>query len=97
VDLGWFLLNGDPDTYRRETRYAESMPPRSELVAAYGDSFGAHFVDLSWFEALAAFKSVATWALIVKHNRRRAAPDPDVETLTTVLPRLLARAGTLLG
>ena len=97
VDLGWFLLNGNPETYRRETRYAESMPSRSELVAAYGDSPGAQLVDLSWFEALAAFKSVATWSLIVKHNRRRRAPDPDIETLTPVLPRLLARAGTLLG
>jgi aminoglycoside phosphotransferase (APT) family kinase protein len=97
VDLGWFLLNGDPNTYRRQTRYAKSMPPQSELVAAYGDSFGAHLVDLSWFEALAAFKSVATWSLIVKHNRRRAAPDRDIEMLTPMLPRLLARAGRFLG
>jgi aminoglycoside phosphotransferase (APT) family kinase protein len=97
VDLGWFLLNGDPDTYRRETRYAKSMPSRSELVAAYGNSFGAHLADLSWFEALAAFKSVATWSLLVKHNRRRAVPDPNIETLTPALPKLLARAGTLLG
>jgi aminoglycoside phosphotransferase (APT) family kinase protein len=97
VDLGWFLLNGDPNTYRRETRYAKSMPSQSELVAAYGDSFGAHLVDLSWFEALAAFKSAATWSLIVKHNRRRAAPDPDIEMLTPMLPRLLARAGRFLG
>jgi aminoglycoside phosphotransferase (APT) family kinase protein len=97
VDLGWFLLNGNPDTYRRETRYAGSMPSRSELVAAYGETFGANLVDLLWFEALAAFKSVATWSLIVKHNRRRGAPDPDVEMLTPVLPRLLAQARTLIG
>jgi aminoglycoside phosphotransferase (APT) family kinase protein len=97
VDLGWFLLNGDPDTYRRETRYAESMPSRAELVAEYGDSLGAPLHDISWFEALAAFKSVATWSLIVKHNRRRAAPDPDTEMLAPVLPRLLARARALLG
>jgi aminoglycoside phosphotransferase (APT) family kinase protein len=97
VDLGWFLLNGDPNTYRRETRYARAMPPRSELVAAYGDSFGTQLADLTWFEALAAFKSVATWSLIVKHNRRRAVPDPDIETLVPVLPRLLAQARALLG
>ena len=96
VDLGWFLLNGDPETYRRETRYAGSMPALSKLVAAYGDSFGAHPVDLSRFQALAAFKSVATWSLIVKRNRRRVAPDPDIEMLTHVLPRLLALARTLL-
>jgi aminoglycoside phosphotransferase (APT) family kinase protein len=97
VDLGWFLLNGDPDTYRRPTRYAKAMPSRSELVAAYSESLGVHPLDLAWFEALAAFKSVATWSLIVKHNRRRAAPDPNIEKLTAVLPSLLERAGSLLG
>jgi aminoglycoside phosphotransferase (APT) family kinase protein len=73
------------------------MPSLSELVAVYGDSFGARPVELSWFQALAAFKSVATWSLIVKHNRRRAAPDPDIEMLTPALPRLLALARTLVG
>jgi aminoglycoside phosphotransferase (APT) family kinase protein len=96
VDLGWFLLNGDPDTYGRGTRYAGSMPAISELVAAYGGSFGAHPVDLPWFQALAAFKSVATWSLIVKHNRRRAAPDPDIEMLSRLLPKLLVLVRTLL-
>jgi aminoglycoside phosphotransferase (APT) family kinase protein len=97
VDVGWFLLNGDPDTYGRGTRYAKSMPSRSGLVAAYGDALGEHLADLSWFEGLAAFKSVATWSLIVKHNRRRAVPDPGIEMLTPTLPKLLARAGRLLG
>jgi aminoglycoside phosphotransferase (APT) family kinase protein len=97
VDLGWFLLNGDPATYRRETRYAGSMPSRSELVAAYGDSLGARLAELPWFEALAAFKSVATWSLILKHNRRRGVPDPEIEMVTPVLPRLLAQARTLVG
>jgi aminoglycoside phosphotransferase (APT) family kinase protein len=94
VDLGWFLLNGDPDTYRRETRYAGSMPSESELIATYGETFGAQPVDLAWFQALAAFKSAATWSLIVKHNRRRVVPDPDIEMLTPVIPRLLAGART---
>jgi len=26
VDLGWFLLNADPDTYRRSTRYVGALP-----------------------------------------------------------------------
>jgi aminoglycoside phosphotransferase (APT) family kinase protein len=97
VDLGWFLLNSDPDTYRRETRYAKSMPSRSELAAVYSDSLGTSLVGISWFEALAGFKSVATWSLIVKHNRRRAEPDPNIEAMATVIPRLLARTGSLLG
>jgi hypothetical protein len=41
---------------------------------------------------LACFKSAATWSLIVKHNRRRATPDPDIEEMATAVPSLLARA-----
>jgi aminoglycoside phosphotransferase (APT) family kinase protein len=91
VDVGWFLLNGDPATYRRPTRYAGFMPPKAELAAAYCDSIGADVADLHWFEALAAFKSAATWSLIVKHNRRRS-PDAGIEAMVPVLPRLLLRA-----
>ena len=87
VDLGWFLVNADPDTYRRPTRYAAALPSPSELAAIYGD-----VPDLDWFRALACFKSTATWALIVKHNRRRPDPDPGVEAVAADLPRLLDRA-----
>jgi hypothetical protein len=53
--------------------------------------------ELDWFCALACFKSTATWSLIVKHNRRRNAPDPELEAMALVLPHLLSRAGELLG
>lgn len=87
VDLGWFLVNADPDTYGRPTPYAGSMPSPTELAAIYGD-----VPDLGWFRALACFKSTATWALIVKHNRRRPDPDPDIEAVVADLPRVLDRA-----
>ena len=87
VDLGWFLVNADPETYRRPTPYAGALPTPSELAALYGD-----VPDLAWFRALACFKSTATWALIVKHNRRRPDPDPGIEVVAADLPRLLARA-----
>jgi hypothetical protein len=61
-------------------------------VREYADAFGADVPDLHWFEALACFKSTATWSLIVKHNRRRTAPDPDLETMAHALPRLLLLA-----
>jgi hypothetical protein len=53
--------------------------------------------ELDWFCALACFKSTATWSLIVKHNRRRSRPDPELESMAPVLPQLLAQAGELLG
>jgi len=90
VDLGWFLVNADPATYGRPTRYAAEpgiLPSPAELAAIYGD-----VPDVGWFTALACFKSTATWSLIVKHNRRRPEPDPGLEAMAAVLPRLLSRA-----
>jgi aminoglycoside phosphotransferase (APT) family kinase protein len=95
IDLGWFLANADPDTYRRATRYAGAVPSPDELLAVYAGAVGRDVRDVAWFQALACFKSTATWSLIVKHNRRRDEPDPDVETIAAVLPDLLARANEL--
>jgi aminoglycoside phosphotransferase (APT) family kinase protein len=92
VDLGWFLVNADPDTYRRKTRFVDALPTPEELAAVYGA-----VPDVTWFEALACFKSVATWSRIVKHNRRRPEPDADLEMMAGVLPRLLQRVGILLS
>lgn len=92
VDVGWFLLNADPATYRRPTRYVASVPAQADLVAAYAGSLGYEPADLGWFVALAAFKSAATWSLIVKHNRRRPQPDPSLEAMAPTLGELLERA-----
>jgi aminoglycoside phosphotransferase (APT) family kinase protein len=67
------------------------------LLDLYAAALGRDLGDVEWFEALACFKSTATWSLIVKHNRRRAEPDPDIEAMATILPDLLARATTLLS
>jgi hypothetical protein len=58
---------------------------------------GSEVPELDWFCALACFKSTATWSLIVKHNRRRSTPNPDLEAMASTLPQLLSRAGELLG
>ncbi|WP_431231103.1 phosphotransferase family protein [Mycolicibacterium psychrotolerans] len=97
VDVGWFLINSDPDTYRRSTPYRGTTPPVHELVAEYREALGHDAPRLEWFQALACFKSTATWALIVKHNRRRPAPDPELEAMAASLPALLARASAHLG
>jgi aminoglycoside phosphotransferase (APT) family kinase protein len=92
IDVGWFLINADPITYSRPSTYADAAPPRSDLLSCYGDA-----PDVEWFMALACFKSAATWGLIVKHNRRRPTPKPELEAMAPVLPSLLARARALLG
>jgi aminoglycoside phosphotransferase (APT) family kinase protein len=97
VDLGWFLINADPATYRRATPYVGRTPDVGALLDTYRDDAGRDITDVDWFQALACFKATATWSLIVKHNRRRDQPDADVETMATTLPGLLDRAGALLG
>lgn len=97
IDVGWFLINADAGTYRRATRYVGATPAPSELAAEYVAARGCDVPDLDWFQALACFKSAATWSLIVKHNRRRRDPDGGLEAMSLVLPTLLARAVALLG
>jgi aminoglycoside phosphotransferase (APT) family kinase protein len=92
VDLGWFLLNADPDAYRRPTRYVGALPSPDELAAVYATVLGDDVPDRAWFEALACLKSTASWSLIVKHNRRRSTPVPELEEMADALPRLLALA-----
>ncbi len=96
IDIGWFLANADPATYQRPTRYAGALPSPVELLEVYTGALGRDVHDVGWFQALACFKSTATWSLIVKHNRRRDAPVPDVEAMAAVLPDLLARASELM-
>jgi aminoglycoside phosphotransferase (APT) family kinase protein len=95
IDVGWFLINCDPDTYRRVPASAAIAPPTAELAEIYRHSGGA-VTELAWFTALACFKSAATWSLIVKHNRRRSSPRPELEAMVQTLPRLLARARSML-
>ena len=66
-DLAWLRMNADPGIYRRTTRFGAFMPGPDALLASYSQSLGAPVDDLDWFDALARFKTVATWALILKH------------------------------
>ncbi|OBH53264.1 phosphotransferase family protein [Mycobacterium sp. E2479] len=97
IDAGWFLINCDPDTYRRVGPADGMVPPITQLAELYRSEMCCEVSDLAWFMALACFKSAATWSLIVKHNRRRSAPRAELEDMAAVLPRLLDRARSMLG
>jgi aminoglycoside phosphotransferase (APT) family kinase protein len=97
IDVGWFLINCDPDTYQRVPALAGTAPPTAELAEIYQQELGREVGDLAWFTALACFKSAATWSLIVKHNRRRRSPRAELEAMAVTLPRLLARARSMVG
>lgn len=96
IDAGWFLINCDPATYQRVPASASGAPPTRELAGIYAFKLGIEVPDLDWFTALACFKSAATWSLIVKHNRRRRIPRAELEAMAPTLPRLLARAVSML-
>ncbi|OBH27428.1 acyl-CoA dehydrogenase [Mycobacterium sp. E342] len=96
IDVGWFLINCDPDTYRRVPGSAGMVPPVAELTELYQEELGRKVTDVAWFMALACFKSAATWSLIVKHNRRTRTPRKELEDMAATLPRLLGRARSLL-
>ncbi len=95
IDAGWFLINCDPDTYQRVPACAGLAPPTAELARIYHDEMGCEVDELAWFTALACFKSAATWSLIVKHNRRRRSPRAELEAMAPTLPKLLARAWSM--
>lgn len=97
IDAGWFLVNSDARTYRRSTPYVGRTPLPADLADTYARALESAVPRLNWFCALACFKSVATWSLIVKHNRRRPSPRPELEAMAPVLPGLLAQARDLLG
>jgi len=96
IDAGWFLINCDPDTYQRVPAATGIAPPTAELTQIYQHELGHEVSDLAWFTALACFKSAATWSLIIKHNRRRSSPRAELEAMAAALPRLLARARSML-
>ncbi|MGZ4514136.1 MAG: phosphotransferase family protein [Mycobacterium sp.] len=96
IDAGWFLINCDPDTYRRVPGSTGMVPPVAELAGIYREELGREVTDLAWFSALACFKSAATWSLIVKHNRRRRTPRTELEAMAATLPGLLDRVRSLL-
>ncbi|MBW0014484.1 phosphotransferase family protein [Mycobacterium sp.] len=96
IDVGWFLINCDPDTYQRVPASAGIAPPATELVQIYQRQLGREVADLAWFTALACFKSAATWSLIMKHNRRSRAPREELEAMAPALPKLIERARSML-
>lgn len=94
-DLAWLRMNADPGIYRRATRLGASMPSPDALLESYSRSFGATVVDLDWFDALARFKTVATWALILKHAG--TAGRQRFESVRSILPGLLVDVVCRLG
>jgi aminoglycoside phosphotransferase (APT) family kinase protein len=88
-DLAWLLHMSDP-TIETVRRHLTGVPTRAEITAAYTAAAGDSVPQMDWFNALALYKRAAATALIVKHNRRAAQPDPRKEQAVHVIRPLLA-------
>ncbi|SNQ48665.1 Putative aminoglycoside phosphotransferase (fragment) [Frankia canadensis] len=95
IDVAWFLMWAADAGMPLAVRAAAGWPDTAELRAAYERASGTALPGLDWFAALSRFKQAATVAAIVKH-RRRAGPDPEVESAARAVPAMTAAALRLL-
>ena len=96
MDLAWLLLHRDPADNPHGDRVAPGMPSSDEVISAYQDAAVGEIGDLAWFHALVRYKQAAAGALIVKHNRKSANPDPRREGTAALLGPQLASAAAFL-
>lgn len=47
IDVGWFLINSDPDTYRRVPGSGGMVPPVAELAEIYREELGREVSELA--------------------------------------------------
>jgi aminoglycoside phosphotransferase (APT) family kinase protein len=92
IDLAWFLLWVDRELPSQLATLPPGVPERADVLAEYLKVTARPVADLAWFEAQSQYKQGAIIALMVKRNRRSAAPAPEVEHNVNHLPALIVRA-----
>ncbi|MDQ7903726.1 phosphotransferase family protein [Phytohabitans sp. ZYX-F-186] len=97
VDLAWTRTFTHPDRLPTAVRAVEGLPTADEVQAIYEGAAGSYVTEMTWFDALARFKQAAVTALIVKHNARRAVPDPFLAGAGPAVARSIADARRLLA
>jgi aminoglycoside phosphotransferase (APT) family kinase protein len=80
LDLAWFLMTTVEEGNPLAKRSIDGYPDAAALLHAYEQRAATKTHELDWFRALARFKGAATMSLTVKHNRRRARPDPSLDS-----------------
>lgn len=96
VDLAWTRTFTHPDRLPTAVRAVEGLPDAAEVQAIYEGAAGSYVTEMTWFDALARFKQAAVTALIVKHNARRAVPDPFLAGTEPAVARSIDDARRLL-
>jgi len=93
IDVGWLLMSCDGPSQPHAARSDAGMPSRDDLLSAYTADGGSMPARIDWFIALSQFRAGAMTALILKHDRRRAARDTFVSWWDPEIPqRFIAMA-----
>jgi aminoglycoside phosphotransferase (APT) family kinase protein len=102
IDLAWLLMHtGPPHRFRVQDdaniHSASGMPTSEALLRTYLSIRPTDLPDLDWFKAYSCYMVVATIAVFVKRNRRKAEPDPVISFAGESLPGVLLRAQDVLS
>jgi aminoglycoside phosphotransferase (APT) family kinase protein len=92
LDLAWFLAITRTWGNPYSVRAVPGLPGRDELEFVYEVALGKPLAREPWFDAHTRFKQAAIMAQLVKHNRRRAEPDPYIEEKADASNALLSEA-----
>ena len=95
IDVGWYLMCADPESWHPDWGPVNPAP-LDELQAIYEDGMSAHYSDLDWYRALAAYRMASIVCINVKLHRRGHRHDPLWEQYALAAPNLFAKARRLL-
>ncbi|HUY18723.1 MAG TPA: phosphotransferase family protein [Candidatus Binataceae bacterium] len=99
LDLGWFCMFSDRESWVTDDLMPSWCPPPDELVDEYERALGESFErrEVRWFRAFAGYRFGVITAFNLMLHRRGKRPDPMWETIALSGPRLFERGLELLG
>jgi aminoglycoside phosphotransferase (APT) family kinase protein len=97
IDLGWYLLNADPEHHPSAKRAAPGMASADELLVEYRSAGGPDVTDMDYFLGLTLYKMSAVVSLIAKNMIKRGDPDGIGASSRESLPRVMEMARQAVG
>ena len=95
-DLGWITIFSDPQAWHASADRHTFLDPET-LIAYYSEALGEHVPQISWFQALAAYKFALISGFNLALHRRGKREDPMWEDARYSMDTLIDRALGLLG
>jgi aminoglycoside phosphotransferase (APT) family kinase protein len=96
LDLGWFLMMTDPESWDAGLGSLAAAPPAARVVDRYERATGRSAADIGWYRALAGYRFGAISAFNVMLHRSGKRPDPQWDVLAPSINALFGRAEAML-